>query len=122
MWLTYEMTIIYLSPAKKSFLHHSTQRLAVVRCDFVAMVEGGGVDDELLVRVPDHDVGIVPNSKRTLSRLQRNLCGWICTQPSRHVDERETTTTRLSPNHRQAQLQRCNTTPGLHKISTLTQL
>ena len=69
MWLIYEATIIYLSPAKKSLLHHAAERLALVRCDFVAMVEGGGVDDELLVRVPDDNVGIVPNGDRAFLRL-----------------------------------------------------
>ena len=50
--------IINLSSAKKSLLHDPTQRLALVRSDLVAMMQGVGVDDELLVRIPDHDVSI----------------------------------------------------------------
>ena len=39
--------IIYLFAAEKSLLHDAAQDFSIVRCDFVAVVEGGGGDGEL---------------------------------------------------------------------------
>jgi hypothetical protein len=54
-----------LSAAEKGFLDHTVQDFAIVRCDFVAMMEGGGVDGELLVRLPDHEVCVTACGDRS---------------------------------------------------------
>src|ERR1041385_5287042 len=73
--------IIYLSSAKESFLHNPAKHFAVVRRDLVAMLQRSRGNGELLVRVPDHEIGIVPNGNRSFSCLHRHLSRWITTQP-----------------------------------------
>ena len=62
--------IIYLSAAKKSLLYDAAQRLSLVWRDLVAVVEGVGGDEELLIGVPDDEIGIGACGNRSFSRLQ----------------------------------------------------
>src|SRR6185369_2638639 len=79
-------------------------------------------DGELIVGRPDDEVCIVTNSDRALEPLEGNLLRRLCTQPTRQVQQRKPSATRLRPNNRQPQLQRRDTTPRLHEVATLAQL
>jgi hypothetical protein len=53
--------VMNLSPAEERLLHDATQYFTGVWSDLVAVVEGGGGDGELLVRVPDYKVSVGSN-------------------------------------------------------------
>jgi len=57
-------SIINLSPAKESFFYDTNEWLVIVGGDFVAVVEGGSRDGELVVGIPDNEIGVVPNRDR----------------------------------------------------------
>ena len=66
-------SIIYLSTAKKSLLNDAAERLSLVWRDFVAVVEGVGGDEELVIGVPDDQISIGAGGDKTFSRLERDL-------------------------------------------------
>src|SRR5207248_8339132 len=45
--------------AHESFFYDAAQGLTVIRRQLVPMLDHGRLDGELLVRIPDHDIGIV---------------------------------------------------------------
>jgi hypothetical protein len=54
-------TIINLLTPKKRLLHYTNERFAIVRGDFVAVVEGRSGNGELGVGVPNDEVGVIAN-------------------------------------------------------------
>src|SRR5215213_3531088 len=101
-WLSNKVAIINLSAAKESFFYDTTQWFVIVRGDFMAVVEARGGDGELSVGVPDDEIGVVANRDRAFTRIEPDLFRGIRAEPSRHVQERESTPPRLGPDHRQA--------------------
>src|SRR5215216_3324852 len=86
------------------------------------MLQRSRGDGESLLRVPDHQISVVPNSDRSLSRLQRDLPRRISTEPLRKLQYSEPAAARFGPNDWQPELKRRNAAPGFHKITTLSQL
>ena len=51
--------IIYLPATKKSFLYHTIQNSALVRCQFVPMMQRYGLNSKLLGGIPNDKVGVI---------------------------------------------------------------
>ena len=85
---------------------------AVVGRDRVAVVQGGGVDGELLVGREDGEVGVAADGDRAPWRSARRSAAGRCGHPAHDVGQGEAAARRLGPHRRQAELQRGDAAPG----------
>src|SRR5690349_2733665 len=92
------------STAEEGLLDDTAQYFTGIRCDLVAVIQRGGGDGELGGGVPDDEVCVTADSNRSFSRLKPNLPRRIRTEPARQIKQREPTTARLRPHHRQPEL------------------
>ena len=98
--------IIYLFAAQEGFFDDTIQQFAFIRCDLVAVVEGGGGDGELLIGAPDDEVGVTANGDRSFLWREGYLSRRVRAEPSRHILQREPAVARFGPNNRQTELKR----------------
>src|SRR5581483_528316 len=114
--------VIDFLTSKKRRLHLSKKPPALIGRQLVAVEDARGLDGEARVRIDDDQISVKIWRDSALSSEQAGEGGRSARHPARKVIQSDAAAASLGPNHRQAELQRRNASPGLSKIARLERL
>src|SRR5688500_12217253 len=90
---------------------------AFVRGHLVAVLQRVGLDNELLIRIPYHQIRVTSWRDGTLSGVESYETSWPFTHPPRDVGHRRAVRRRPGPDRGQRELERCDSAPRAQAIA-----
>src|SRR5450432_313992 len=114
--------IVNQSAPEKRRLDAAQESAANVGRDLVAKVELLGLDLDLHVGIPDHEIGVESGRDLPLASAKTGQRRRASAHPGGDLAQGPAATLRLRPNGRQTELQRRDPAPGLREVAPLPTL